>query len=272
MNSTTDIKNKEKSLAELMVRILKEPLNPLETSLQELLREFSETSTKLGDIELKLDVADSEILKINKLLRKVRDEDFPALILELQNEVVNRFSNEIKGVSKEIADFTINQKTMLREIAEEQTSKLTEIVLLCKETKQAVKDLEQRIDEKTEKIIHLICQAAEFSKTSQGENGKALSDLLSSFDFRHKQLLSEINLMSADHQNSAKNYFSAVNEMSQLIINNQNTTNEKIFTGNSSIVSALGTTELKINRIAVASVISFVIMIAYITYDVFFKQ
>jgi uncharacterized protein YoxC len=272
MNNTTDIKNKEKSLAELMVKILKEPLNPLETSLQELLHEFSETSTKLGDIELKLDAADSEILKINKLLRKVRDEDFPALTLEIQNEVVNRFSNEIKGVTKEIADFTINQNTMLREIAGEQTSKLTEIVLLCKETKQAVKDLEQRIDEKTEKIIQMTRQAAEFSKTSHNDNGKALSDLSSSFGFSHNQLLSAIGLMSADHKDSEKNYLAIVNDISHLIINNQNTMHEKIFTGNASIVSALGTAEIKINRIAVISVIFFVVMLVYITYDIFFKQ
>lgn len=272
MNSTTDIKNKEKSLAELMVRILKEPLNPLETSLQELLCEFSETSTKLGDIDLKLDVADSEILKINKLLRKVREEDFPALTLELQNQVVNRFSNEIKGVTKEIADFKINQNTMLREIDEEQTSKLAEIVLLCKETKQVVKDIEQRIDEKTEKIIQIILQVAEFSKTRQVENGKELSDLSSSSEFRYNQLLSAIDLISVDNKNSAKNHFATVNEMSHLIMKNQTAMNEKIFTGNSSIVSALGSAEMKINIIAVTSLIFFVVMIAYITYDIFFKQ
>ncbi|ENV1394589.1 hypothetical protein ACPFT2_001889 [Vibrio cholerae] len=272
MNSTTDIKNKEKSLAELMVRILKEPLNPLETSLQELLSEFSETSTKLGDIDLKLDVADSEILKINKLLRKVREEDFPALTLELQNEVVNRFSNEIKGVTKEIADFKINQNTMLREIAEEQASKLTEIVILCKETKQAIKDLEQRIDGKTEKIIQMIRQASEFSKTSQEENGNALSDLSSSSEFRYNQLLSAIDLMSVDHKNAAKNYIATVTEMSHLIINYQTATNEKIIMGNTSIVSALGAADIKINRIVVASVVFFVVMMAYIIYDIFFNQ
>lgn len=47
MNVTSEIKNKEKSLAELMVKILKEPLNPLESTLKKINTEVLDTKDKV---------------------------------------------------------------------------------------------------------------------------------------------------------------------------------------------------------------------------------
>ncbi|MDH1397232.1 hypothetical protein N5J09_09965 [Aeromonas caviae] len=81
MNVTSEIKNKERALAELMAKILKEPLNPLESSLKKINTELLETRDKVEEINDAINtvVANTEeiINPLKRSLRDLQDDDIP---------------------------------------------------------------------------------------------------------------------------------------------------------------------------------------------------
>jgi hypothetical protein len=114
MNQTTEkIESKEKSLSELMVRILKEPFKPLSNSIAQLAKASFESEKKIESIQSAIESltveTDDNATKLRKMLRKICDEDLPELTVVLQKhldtqtqKVTSAFdqqSNELKTIS-----------------------------------------------------------------------------------------------------------------------------------------------------------------------------
>ncbi|WJV54903.1 hypothetical protein PCO85_05605 [Prodigiosinella aquatilis] len=90
---TSEIKNKEKTLAELMVKILKEPLDPLKGSMKKLHEDVLDTKDKVEEINDILNaVASTEeiIQPLGKTLRELQDDDIPQAISSLQEFILQQ--------------------------------------------------------------------------------------------------------------------------------------------------------------------------------------
>jgi hypothetical protein len=117
MNQTTEkIESKEKSLSELMARLLKEPIKPLSDSIAQLVEISFESEDKIKSIQSAIESlqveADDNAVKLTKSLKKIRDENLPGLTVALQKHqdtqtqkvtsALDQHSNELKTVSTDL--------------------------------------------------------------------------------------------------------------------------------------------------------------------------
>ena len=103
MNVTSEIKNKEKSLAELMVKILKEPLNPLESTLKKINTEVLDTKDKVEEIYDAINAVGAnteEIINpLKKSLRELQDDDVPGAISKLREFISTQVEEKKQNIS-----------------------------------------------------------------------------------------------------------------------------------------------------------------------------
>ena len=102
MSTATEIHNKEKTLAELMVKILKEPLNPLEASIKALNGDLADTRDSITEINDTLGASADDAEKATKslllALRKIREEDVPSLLTKLQKHITDQSASDARAV------------------------------------------------------------------------------------------------------------------------------------------------------------------------------
>lgn len=101
MSTATEIHNKEKTLAELMVKILKEPLNPLEASIKALSGDLADTRDSITEINDTLGASADDAEKATKsllqALRKIREEDVPSLLTKLQKHITDQSASDARA-------------------------------------------------------------------------------------------------------------------------------------------------------------------------------
>ncbi len=102
MSTATEIHNKEKTLAELMVKILKEPLKPLEASIKALNADLVNTLGSITEINDTLGASADDAEKATKsllqALRKIREEDVPSLLTKLQKHITDQNASDARAV------------------------------------------------------------------------------------------------------------------------------------------------------------------------------
>lgn len=102
MSTATEIHNKEKTLAELMVKILKEPLNPLEASIKALSGDLADTRDSITEINDTLGASADDAEKATKsllqALRKIREEDIPSLLTKFQKHITEQSASDARAV------------------------------------------------------------------------------------------------------------------------------------------------------------------------------
>lgn len=102
MSTATEIHNKEKTLAELMVKILKEPLNPLEASIKALSGDLADTRDSITEINDTLGASADDAEKATKsllqALRKIREEDVPSLLTKFQKHITDQSASDARAV------------------------------------------------------------------------------------------------------------------------------------------------------------------------------
>ncbi len=110
MSTATEIHNKEKTLAELMVKILKEPLNPLEASIKALNGDLADTRDSITEINDTLGASADDAEKATKslllALRKIREEDVPSLLTKLQKHITDQSASDARAVEALLEQFT----------------------------------------------------------------------------------------------------------------------------------------------------------------------
>lgn len=170
MSTATEIHNKEKTLAELMVKILKEPLNPLEASIKALNGNLADTRGSITEINETLGAsavdAENATKSLLQALRKIREEDVPSLLTKLQKHITNQSASDARAV-----EALLEQSTAVH------TSSVssTEAVLL-----EALAGATRQQEELAQSIEalrpHIESSAAEVSRQLSSSNSSSLTD------------------------------------------------------------------------------------------------
>lgn len=141
MNVTSEIKSKEKSLAELMAKILKEPLNPLESSLKKLNTEVLETKNKVDEINDAINAVDAnteEIINpLKRSLRELQDDDIPGVISKLREFISTQVEEKKQDISAALSQQSANYDSQLKAAAGEVFEKLSDVLGQQNESVQA---------------------------------------------------------------------------------------------------------------------------------------
>ena len=118
MNVTSEIKNKEKSLAELMVKILKEPLNPLESTLKKINTEVLDTKDKVEEIYDAINAVGAnteEIINpLKKSLRELQDDDVPGAISKLREFISTQVEEKKQNISAALSQQSAHYDSLLK--------------------------------------------------------------------------------------------------------------------------------------------------------------
>lgn len=170
MSTATEIHNKEKTLAELMVKILKEPLNPLEASIKALNGDLADTRDSIAEINDTLGASADDAEKATKslllALRKIREEDVPSLLTKLQKHITDQSASDARAV-----EALLEQSTAVH------TSSVssTEAVLL-----EAIAGATQQQGELAQSIEalrpHIESSAAEVSRQLSSSHSSSVTD------------------------------------------------------------------------------------------------
>ncbi|BBU04613.1 MULTISPECIES: hypothetical protein [Aeromonas] len=141
MNVTREIKNKEKSLTELMVKILKEPLNPLESSLKKLNADVLDTKDKVEEINDAINAigANTEeiINPLKRALRELQDDDIPGVISKLREFISTQVEEKKQDISAALSQQSVHYDSQLKASSGEVFEKLSDVLGQQNESVQA---------------------------------------------------------------------------------------------------------------------------------------
>ncbi len=141
MNVTSEIKNKERTLAELMAKILKEPLNPLESSLKKLNTEVLETRDKVEEINDAINAVGAnteEIINpLKRALRELQDDDIPGVISKLREFISTQVEEKKQDISAALSQQSAHYDNQLKAATGEVFEKLSDVLGQQNESVQA---------------------------------------------------------------------------------------------------------------------------------------
>lgn len=128
---TNEIKNKEKTLTELMVKILKDPLDPLKGSIKKLHEYVLDTKDKVEEINDILNTAASteDIIKpLGKTLRELQDDDIPQAISSLQKFILQQVEEKKQDISTSLSQQSAHYDGQLKNATGEVIEKLSNVL------------------------------------------------------------------------------------------------------------------------------------------------
>jgi hypothetical protein len=264
--TTTEIKNKENSLAELMAKILKEPLKPLD-SLKMISDEILDAKDKISEISDALGASLPETDKINKYLKKIREEDFPALASELQsciliqaesqshkvatefNAHANRNSEDLKAISDEFLEKLAKTNETQNEVNKSITGLRNELHLEIKTVDEAIKLLLNEM----QAVKHINEKSAlDFSGKLETIQGGILIEL--------KDTSSKLLKIETENLRFAQAIAETVDRNQVALIQ---TVNQK----NAVIMDAISSSQIKLKRLTITTSIFFAFMLTYVGYE-----
>ncbi|MBC8784072.1 hypothetical protein [Pseudomonas fluorescens] len=190
MSTATEIHNKEKALAELMIKILKEPLKPLEASIKALSGDLADTRDSITEINDTLGASAGDTEKATKsllqALRKIREEDVPSLLTKLQKHITDQSASDARAVEALLEQSTAVHTSSLNS---------TESVLLealSGATRQQL-ELAQSIEALRP---HIESSAAEVSRQLSSSHGSSVTDF--------KAAVVDVGVRIAEQQNASQ--------------------------------------------------------------------
>lgn len=132
MNVTSEIKNKEKTLAELMVKILKEPLDPLKGSVKKLHEEVLDTKDKVEEINDAINAVGANTVEIinplKRSLRELQDEDIPGVISKLQDFISTQVEEKKQDISTALSQQSVHYDSQLKAATGKVCEKLSDVL------------------------------------------------------------------------------------------------------------------------------------------------
>ncbi|APR30303.1 hypothetical protein BTW28_04560 [Citrobacter freundii] len=132
MNVTSEIKNKEKTLAELMVKILKEPLDPLKGSVKKLHEEILDTKDKVEEINDAINAVGAnteEIINpLKRSLRELQDDDIPGVISKLREFISTQVEEKKQDISTALSQQSVHYDSQLKAATGKVCEKLSDVL------------------------------------------------------------------------------------------------------------------------------------------------
>ncbi|MEQ9883720.1 hypothetical protein ABRP83_16315 [Pectobacterium brasiliense] len=207
MNVTSEIKNKEKTLAELMVKILKEPLDPLKGSVKKLHEEVLDTKDKVEEINDVLNAAESteEIIKpLKKTLRELQEDDIPQAISALQTFISQQVEEKKQDISTSLSQQSAHYDGQLKAATDEVIEKLSEVLGQQNESVQAaIQQYQQMGIDSAEALLQQLlavnrsleeaCAANDSEQQSTRERDQRLAEWLESVMQAQQQIKQSIS-------------------------------------------------------------------------------
>ncbi|MGI2184667.1 hypothetical protein ACRN9F_20845 [Shewanella oncorhynchi] len=267
MNTASEIRNKEKSLIELMVKILKEPLNPLERSLSELKAELDKTGYKLHEVDDNINFSLQENEKMSKMIRKIKDEDFPSLTSELQQYLQKQFESESKKITNSLDNGSKRFDASLNEVADAIIEKLTSTVDLQSELKMAIEELRKEFDFKIETLMKLKQSVLNEIQSNREQNERSSSELSARIDRSHNELLTGINDLSVKFKDSVAENMAITQQITQSIHSNQKGVEDNIGQQHAALIEVISGNQVKLKNLMFITTILLIVMVCYIGYD-----
>lgn len=138
---TSEIKNKEKTLAELMVKILKEPLDPLKGSVKKLHEEVLDTKDKVEEINDAINAVGAKteeiINPLKRSLRELQDDDIPGVISKLREFISTQVEEKKQDISTALSKQSVHYDSQLKAATGKVCEKLSDVLVQQNESVQA---------------------------------------------------------------------------------------------------------------------------------------
>lgn len=175
MNVTSEIKNKERTLAELMAKILKEPLNPLESSLKKLNTEVLETRDKVEEINDAINAVGAnteEIINpLRKSLRDLQDDVIPRAISTLREFISTLVEEKKQDISAALSQQSAHYDNQLKAATGEVFEKLSDVLGQQNESVQAaIHQYQQTGIDSAEALLQQLLAANRFLEEASAAN------------------------------------------------------------------------------------------------------
>jgi flagellar biosynthesis chaperone FliJ len=232
MNDIHEIKAKEKSLADLMSRVLKEPLNPIELSVNKLGCDFLELKDKVDEVEQALEHSAARIDKFGKALKILTQEQLPNLSQKNQEDIEGCFRKEIKTLTDTIDE----TRKHLTEQLDLRNDKFAEIVHTQQEIKLLFDNFEQSITAKNASHIEKITGNLSNAMQANREHAEVLiTGLSNNANAQYEDTVRKLDDLSRQNQDDANKFLVTLNG----IVNNQSTMSERISVENTALALAI---------------------------------
>ena len=144
MNMTTEIKNKEDSLRALMSRILREPLDPLNKSINASMETLLETKDKLDDIESSISVNGNHVENMSKSLKKALNDIKDEVLPDHAQSIQRQLKTLSEANSKKLQDSIEAQKQSIDILKTTHDTVLSEILANQELNQRAIAELTQQ--------------------------------------------------------------------------------------------------------------------------------
>lgn len=259
-----EIKNKEKSLVELMGRILKEPLNPLERSLKVLVDDNLDIKDLISEVNDALGASALDAEKTRKTLQKIQ-EGFPTLGSTLQTYILSKFEVEsqkiVAALDKSVNQHDENLKAVSGVFLEKLENQKNEL-------KQSAEELRRCLDLKMETAQAVTQVVLAEIQLSRDLSEKTYLELESKLDKSQNGILTELkgDLIGLKTMMSEK--LGAVELASKSIEDNHTALMAKLSQQNSALTAEVVSSKSKLNHLIITASTFSVLMLIYVGYDI----
>ncbi|HHN8402758.1 hypothetical protein ABMZ77_10265 [Morganella morganii] len=288
MNVTSEIKSKEKSLAELMVKILKEPLNPLESSLKKLNTEVLETKNKVDEINDAINAVDAnteEIINpLKRSLRELQDDDIPGVISKLREFISTQVEEKKQDISAALSQQSANYDNQLKAATGEVFEKLSDALGQQNESVQAAIQQYQQtgIDSAealSQQLLESVMQAQQQIKKSISELDQqlkgvghgvqtALTTLAERQESDQREVLSCLETLSTDVQAALVLHLIPPTQAIESLQTSQQALTKAVSHQKSRLEAQLAVSQYRFRYVVIIFALFATSTLAYIGYDI----
>ena len=297
MNVTTKIKNKEESLAALMSRILKEPLDPISKSIKESSDALLDAKEKLDDIDNSISAIDEAVGKslkrsLSAALNQIKDEFLPDQAQTIQNQFkaiseagAQKIQNAMDAQQQSIDSLTATLKTAHDTVmgAIHANQELNQRAIA--ELTQQCTTSNQTLAAGLQKATHLLGNAISTQQRSLETSHQTLLDQFSSAandcsairqSFTHLATQYEVSGNSLETLNdSSKAVYARLADVEKTSANimegNQAALTHMLTEQNSALTAHIAAAQAKLKTLTITTAVFFVSMLGYVGYDVWSK-
>lgn len=274
----TEIQNKEKILTELMTRILKTPLDPIDKSIKTIQSDLLDTQDRLktidGLIGEALAVVIEELDKASKHSRKVLtkiQEDIQALNFQLKEHVSMTSEDQRRVLEAVIAEHAIQINSALKSISDYFTKELSNTTVNQRETLSSISRVRQEMLIAIESInaaqsfqiktvLQEIKSAKEFSE-------KGYASLANQIENLNGAATAKLDTISTDTRCTLTEQKEIKQEISELIKSNHAATSAILVEQQAALQTKISKIQCKLNNQAIITGIFFLSMLTYIGFD-----
>lgn len=308
MTMTAEIQNKEKSLAELMARILREPFKPLGDSLKGLTDTLLDTQDRISELgdTASLAVVETENVKksLAKGLRKISDDDLPQLARTLQEHAsaqliakTQEISASLDKLAADLADRIAASGSALAEGVEISATQIGHAIARQQLDDKAVasalfeqlENASARQRELGQAVAELHRHISATGETAQADQAAAMQGALleirTSREWGAKSATGLADQFESGIQRISADLSGTSTEVSALMIEHRRTTqavtellqsNQAALTAvlrqeNAALTEQMSACQAKLKSLGVTTTIFFASVLAYIGYDIWSK-